>query len=110
MKLNGAQIKKILARAVMSVSGVRVALDTKKAPELRLKSAKLANGKAIQDKEYYSVSTNDFLLAGGDGFREFAEGVDVEDTGILIRDAVAEHIARLGTVSPKLDGRIQISR
>ncbi|MBI4474743.1 MAG: bifunctional metallophosphatase/5'-nucleotidase [Acidobacteria bacterium] len=110
MKLSGAQIKKILGREVMSVSGVRVALDSKKPAGRRLKSVKLENGKPLRDKEYYSVTTNDFLLAGGDGFTEFAEGVEVEDTGILIRDAVAEHIARLGTVEPRLDGRIQVFR
>jgi len=47
---------------------------------------------------------------GGGGYTEFAEGMDVEDTGILVRDALAEHIARLGTVAPRLDGRIQVSR
>jgi hypothetical protein len=47
---------------------------------------------------------------GGDGYTEFADGLDVEDTGILMREAFAEHIARLGTVAPRLDGRIQFSR
>jgi len=49
-------------------------------------------------------------LMGGGGYTEFADGIDVEDTGILMRDALGEHIARLGTVSPYLDGRIQVSR
>jgi hypothetical protein len=47
---------------------------------------------------------------GGDGYTEFADGTSVEDTGIRIRDALAEHIARLGTVAPRLDGRIKFSR
>jgi 2',3'-cyclic-nucleotide 2'-phosphodiesterase (5'-nucleotidase family) len=110
LKLSGAQIKKILSRRVMSVSGVRVSLDGKKPEGRRLKSVKLEDGRPLADKEFYSVATNDFLLSGGDGFTEFAQGVDVEDTGILIRDAVAQHISRLRTVAPRLDGRIQISR
>ena len=73
-------------------------------------SARLTDGTPIRDKDLYTVTTNDFLLMGGDGFTEFADGIDVEDTGIVIRDAVAEHIARLGTVAPRLDGRIQVSR
>lgn len=108
MKLTGAQIKKILGRTVMSVSGVRVKLDPGKPEGKRLVSVRLEDGSPIRDKELYSVTTNDFLLSGGDGFTEFADGIDVEDTGILMRDAVAEHIARLGTVSPRLDGRIQV--
>jgi 5'-nucleotidase / UDP-sugar diphosphatase len=110
MRLSGAQIKRILGRAVMNVSGVRVKIDATKPEGRRLVSAQLADGTPIRDKELYTVTTNDFLLMGGDGFVEFADGIDVEDTGIVMRDAVAEHIARLGTVAPRLDGRIQISR
>ncbi|HYR83740.1 MAG TPA: 5'-nucleotidase C-terminal domain-containing protein [Terriglobia bacterium] len=110
MRLSGAQIKRILGRTVMSVSGVRVKLHVNKPEGKRLLSARLEDGSPIRDKDFYTVTTNDFLLMGGDGFIEFADGVDVEDTGILIRDAVAEHIARIGTVAPRLDGRIQVSR
>ncbi len=110
MRLSGAQIKRILGRTMMSVSGVRVKLDGGKPEGRRLVSVRLDDGTPIRDKDFYTVTTNDFLLKGGDGFTEFAEGIDVEDTGIRIRDALAEHIARLGTVSPHLDGRIQFSR
>lgn len=110
MHLTGAQIKHILGRSVMSVSGVRVKLDASKPERKRLMSVRLADGTPLRDKDLYSVTTNDFLLMGGDGYTEFAEGIDVEDTGILMRDALAEHIAHLGTVSPRLDGRIQVSR
>lgn len=110
MRLNGAQIKRILGRTMLCVSGVRVKLDPAKPEGKRLVSVRLENGTPLRDKDFYTVTTNDYLLMGGDGFTEFAGGADVEDTGILLRDAVAEHIARLGTVSPHLDGRIQFSR
>ncbi len=110
MRLRGAQIKRILGRTVMSVSGVRVKLDPSRPEGKRLISVHLADGSPLRDNEFYSVTTNDFLLMGGDGFTEFADGIDVEDTTIVIRDAVAEHIARLGTIVPRLDGRIQLSR
>jgi 2',3'-cyclic-nucleotide 2'-phosphodiesterase (5'-nucleotidase family) len=110
MRLTGAQIKRILGRSVMSLSGLRVKLDVTKPEGKRLVSARLEDGTPIHDKDFYSVTTNDFLLMGGDGYTEFADGIDVEDTGILMRDALAEHIARLGTVAPYLDGRIQFSR
>ena len=94
----------------MSLSGVRVKLDASKPEGKRLVSARLEDGTPLRDKDLYTVTTNDFLLMGGDGFIEFAGVMDVEDTGILMRDALAEHIARLGTVEPRLDGRIQLSR
>jgi len=110
MRLSGAQIKKILGRSVMSLSGIRVKLDVARPEGKRLISARLEDGTSVRDKDFYSVTTNDYLLMGGGGYTEFADGIDVEDTGILMRDALGEHIARLGTVSPYLDGRIQVSR
>src|SRR5262249_60718861 len=68
MKLNGAQIKRILGRTVMSVSGVRVKLDVTKPEGKRLLSARLDDGTPIRDKDFYTVTTNDFLLMGGDGY------------------------------------------
>jgi 5'-nucleotidase / UDP-sugar diphosphatase len=110
MRLSGAQIKRILGRSVMSVSGLRVKLDVTKPEGKRLVSARLDNGTPIRDKDLYSLTTNDYLLMGGDGYTEFAGGMDVEDTGILMRDALGEYIVRIGTVSPRLDGRIRVSR
>jgi len=110
MLLSGAQIKRVLGQGLLSVSGVRVKLDPAKPEGKKLVSVRLDNGSSLRDKDLYTVTTNDYLLMGGDGFTEFAGGMNVEDTGILMRDAVAEHIARLGTVSPRLDGRIQFSR
>ncbi len=105
MRLSGAQIKRILGRNIMSLSGVRVKLDVTKREGKRLVSARLQNGTPIRDKDFYSVTT-----AGGEGYTEFAGGIDVEDTGILMRDALGEYIARRGIVAPRLDGRIQVSR
>src|SRR5262249_40288183 len=110
MRLSGAQIKRILSRSVMNLSGVRVKLDVTKPAGKRLISARLQDGTPIREKDFYSVTTNDSLLMGDSGYTEFADGLNVEDTGILMRDALAEHIARLGVVTPRLDGRIQVSR
>src|SRR5262245_17617427 len=56
MKLNGAQIKRILGRSVMSLSGVRVKLDVTKPEGKRLVSARLDDGTPIRDKEFYTVT------------------------------------------------------
>src|SRR5438876_7803154 len=57
MRLSGAQIKRILGRNVMSLSGVRVKLDVTKREGKRLISARLQDGTAIRDKDFYTVTT-----------------------------------------------------
>jgi len=101
MKLTGAQIKEILGRGLMNVSGIRVKFDAKKPAGRRLVSATLSDGKPLRDSDLYTVSTTD-------GFEDFRHGVDVRDTGLLIREAVSEHIRTVRTLIPHLDGRIQV--
>ena len=48
------------------------------------------------------------MLAGGDGYTEFAKGRDVRDTGIRLRDEVSEYIAEKKTLTPLIDNRMQI--
>ena len=112
LRLTGSQIKKTLERGlvptvgIVSISGLRVHFDLNKRPGERVVSAILLDGTPMEDSQVYSVSTNDFLLIGGDGYAEFANGKDIVDTGIFLRDAMVEFIKASGTISPKLDGRI----
>ena len=112
LRLTGSQIKKTLERGlvptvgIVSISGLRVHFDLNKRPGERVVSAILLDGTPIEDSQLYSVSTNDFLLIGGDGYAEFANGKDIVDTGVFLRDAMVEYIKASGTISPKLDGRI----
>jgi 2',3'-cyclic-nucleotide 2'-phosphodiesterase (5'-nucleotidase family) len=112
LKLSGAQIKRTLERGLVptvgiaSLSGLRVHFDLNRRPGERVVSAILLDGTPIEDSELYSVSTNDFLLVGGDGYAEFARGKEIVDTGVFLRDAMVEYIKAAGTITPKLDGRI----
>ena len=72
-------------------------------------SALLLDGTPLEDSKLYSVATNDFVLAGGDGFDEFARGTDIMDSGIYLRDVFVEYIKARGTISPRVDGRIVIN-
>jgi 5'-nucleotidase/UDP-sugar diphosphatase len=101
MKLTGAQIKQILSRGVMDVSGLRVKYNIRKPAGKRLVSAKLADGKPLRDADLYTVTTTD-------GLDDLWQGMDFQETGILLREAVTEHIRSVGTIIPKLDGRIQV--
>jgi 5'-nucleotidase / UDP-sugar diphosphatase len=114
MKLTGAQLKKTLERGLIStvgilaISGIRVQFDRAKPAGEQVVSAHLADGAALDDSKLYSVTTNDFVLAGGDGYTEFAKGTDIVDTGIFLRDVLVDYIKARRTLSPRLDGRIVV--
>src|SRR5207245_1918677 len=115
LKLTGAQLKKTLERGLISsigivaVSGIRVQFDTKKTDGQRVVSLSLTDGTPVDDSKLYSITTNDFVLAGGDGFTELANGTDPMDTGILLRDVLVDYIRARRVLSPLLDGRIIVN-
>jgi 5'-nucleotidase len=91
---------------MVSLSGLRVHFDLTKPPGERVVSAILLDGTSLDDAKLYSVTTNDFVLAGGDGYSEFAKGTDIVDTGVFLRDVLVDYIKAKTIVSPIIDGRI----
>jgi 2',3'-cyclic-nucleotide 2'-phosphodiesterase / 3'-nucleotidase / 5'-nucleotidase len=114
LKMTGAQLKKTLERGLVesvgmvAVSGLRVQFDPSKPAGQQVVSAALLNGNKIEDSKLYTVSTNDFVLAGGDGFTEFANGTDIVNTDIILRDVFVDYIKTHRMISPQLDGRIVV--
>jgi len=112
LKLTGAQLKKTLERGLVSsigmvaISGIRVQFDTKNPAGDQVASLLLTDGTPVDDSKLYSITTNDFVLAGGDGFTEFAKGTDIRNTGILLRDVLVDYIKARRVLSPVLDERI----
>ena len=115
LKLTGAQVKKTLERGLLNtvglaaVSGLRVHLDRTKPQGQQVVSATLLDGTAVDDSKLYSVATNDFILAGGDGYTEIANGTDIIDSGIYLRDVLVDYIKTQVTIVPKLDGRVVVN-
>jgi 2',3'-cyclic-nucleotide 2'-phosphodiesterase (5'-nucleotidase family) len=115
LKLTGAQLRKTLERGLTStvglpaVSGLRVQFDRSKPQGQQVVHAVLLDGSALEDSRLYSVTTNDFVLAGGDGYDEFAKGTDIIDSGIFLRDVLVEYVKIHRIISPKLDGRIVVN-
>ena len=109
LKLSGAQLKKTFEHGLLTtvgmvaVSGVRLQFDRNK-----LISAVMPDGRAMDDATLYTVTTNDFVVAGGDDFNEFAKGTNIVNTGISLRDVLVDYIKAHRTLSPKLDGRIEV--
>jgi 5'-nucleotidase/UDP-sugar diphosphatase len=110
LKLTGTQLKRTLAVALTAVSGVRVVYDLSKPKNERLVSLTLADGSPVFDSATYTVTVNDFMLAGGDDYTELARGTEILDTRIPLRDTLSEYISSKKTISPQVDGRIEIRR
>ena len=108
MNLTGLQLKQLLNRRVLAVSGVRVSWDSTRPRGSQLLSVTLPGGQPIQDAAEYSVASNDFMAAGGDGLLELTQGTSTRDTGILLRDAIASYLRKHPVVTAATDGRVTI--
>lgn len=112
LRVTGAQLKKTLERGlvttvgIVAVSGLRVQFDVKKPSGQQVISAILLDGRPVDDSKLYSLTTNDFVLAGGDGFSELAKGTDIVDTGVFLRDVFVDYIKNRHLLTPLMDGRI----
>lgn len=62
---------------------------------------------AIDPEATYGVVTNNFVRAGGDGYKMFAaEGMNAYDFGPDLADVTADYLAKNAPYKPYLDGRI----
>jgi 5'-nucleotidase/UDP-sugar diphosphatase len=80
-------------------------------------------GKPLAADREYKVATNDFLAAGGDGYKAFGDAVKsskdytviggamkgdklvYSDSGRWLRDVVIEYIKGKRIISPSIEGR-----
>jgi 2',3'-cyclic-nucleotide 2'-phosphodiesterase (5'-nucleotidase family) len=134
IKLTGRQIRDTLEHGVSAieeeegrfpqVSGLIFIYDRKGPKGKRIKEVFIAGKPLVADKEY-TVATNDFLAAGGDGYKAFGDSVKssedyaviggamkgeklvYSDSGRWLRDVVMDYIKTQQTVSPKVEGRIK---
>ena len=89
------------------VSGLKVVWNPKAAPMHRVTSV-MVDGKPLDPAKVYKVATNDYMLAGGDGYTALGGGkVLVNKTaGSLMANDVMAYIQKTGHVTEKVDGRI----
>jgi 2',3'-cyclic-nucleotide 2'-phosphodiesterase (5'-nucleotidase family) len=93
--------------AFLQVSGITYEVDPNAPPGGRIINAKVGDSRLSMSK-YYTVATNDFIAAGGDGYDTFLNAKLVAETGIMLRDVVVDHILEQGTVEEPEGGRIII--
>jgi len=105
------------------VSGLNLRYSPKEKTGLRVKKVSIA-GEPIDLSKEYIVATNDFLAAGGDGYKAFGEAIKTSrdfaivggmmkgekvvysDSGRWLRDVAIEYIKEKGSVAPRIEGRI----
>lgn len=137
IKLTGRQIKEALEHGVSAIeknegrfpqiSGISFEYD----PEARIGERIISiyiNGESIDMGKEYSVATNDFIVAGGDGYKVFGEALKsskdfsitggaikseklvYNEPGKWLRDVVVDYIIKKGVILPSKEGRIIIKK
>lgn len=111
VKLKGREIRKALNEGLkadpmsnpgsfMQVSGIRYKIESRTAADITI------GGKPLDDYEIYEIIINSYLSTS-DEFPMFQKAENKIDTGVTARDIVIEAIKTMGTIDPKLDGRIE---
>ncbi len=87
------------------VAGMSFTWDPDAAPGSRV-SGVMVGGSPIDPSATYGVVTNNYVRNGGDGYKMFSDADDAYDFGPNLADVLAEYMAAVGPVAPKLEGRI----
>ncbi len=129
LKVSGQEIKNIFEYGVSDpdqtggrfpqVSGVTVSYNPANPAGQKVTDIKIGNCPLRMDA-YYTLTTNDFLAAGGDGYNVFRTIMESEedgspqsrrvilfDSGRDIRDVVRDYIKAKKMISAKVEGRIR---
>ncbi|HOJ85786.1 MAG: bifunctional metallophosphatase/5'-nucleotidase [Elusimicrobiales bacterium] len=96
LKMKGSLIYELIKdnlrqdRTAMHISGITVKykLIDGKVSEIKIEK----DGKPLEPEKEYTVATNNYLTSGGSGGRAFSKASEVNDTLILVRDAMIEWI------------------
>jgi 5'-nucleotidase/UDP-sugar diphosphatase len=87
--------------AFLQTSGLKWTINQGKPENVMVEDAPIDLDKT------YSVVTNSFMAAGGDGYK-MLKGLPQSDTGFVDADALREYVMALGKVEPKVEGRLTI--
>ena len=136
IKLTGKQIRETLEYGVSSdaekpgrfpqVSGLSFTYNPRAPVGSRVKDVTIG-GRPLDPQQEYTVATNDFLAAGGDGYQAFGEALRssrdfssiggtltgeklvYNDASRWLRDVVIDQIRNQKKVAPQVEGRIKQS-
>ena len=112
VEMTGEQVMKVLEYGIMNdrigmvqYSGLKVSYNSTAPPGARITSVTMSDGTPLHMDKTYKVVTNDFMAAGGDGFTMFKAGKNLHDSGIPVRDILADTIRKLKIIDFSGDDR-----
>jgi 5'-nucleotidase len=96
------------------VSGMRYTYDPAQPALSRIVALEILNSDGVtyapvDPTRRYSLTTNDFIRRGGDGYQVFADrGIDPVDTVIFFDDVLLDYAREFAPLDPQLEGRISV--
>jgi 5'-nucleotidase/UDP-sugar diphosphatase len=112
LEMTGAEVKQLLEQAAaktgfLHVSGLKYAVDPNR-PE----GSRVTLRTPLEDARTYKVAVNNFMAQGGDGLTLLANRPGTRETGIVMREALADFIrteTRAGRkISARVEGRVEM--
>jgi 5'-nucleotidase/UDP-sugar diphosphatase len=119
VRMSGAAIRAALENGVSQVEGLGGRFPqvsgltftyTRGRPAGSRIVAVTIGGRPLEPEALYTVATNDFMLAGGDGYTTIkaAEVIINAAGGPIMATAVAQAIQQAGTIAPRVESRITV--
>lgn len=109
LQLTGVQMEaladQIAARGGHPVAGLTFRMEGREPDAIQVQ----VDGAAVEPGRTYWLVTADFVANGGDGFTTLEDPIAREDLGVLVRDAITEHVRELGTLRATPPGRIRMA-
>jgi 2',3'-cyclic-nucleotide 2'-phosphodiesterase (5'-nucleotidase family) len=108
LTLSGSQVEELCHQMAEKrgepVSGFSFRISTEDGE--RIAQDILIGGQPLDQAGEYRLVTNDYMASGGDSFEVLLIPVSRQDLPILLRDAFIDYVRELGTIEPRLEGRI----
>lgn len=106
---NGFSQARQLAGRFPQLSGLVVEVDMSAPPGSRVLSVTIG-GRPLDAFATYTLATNDFVARGGDGYTALADAKSLINPidAQLMAGQVIDYIAKAGTISPGVEGRILV--
>ncbi len=110
--MKGAQLRKLIeskisrGRSGLAIGGGKIVFEKNRPDGDKITSFSIA-GKPLQPDAIYKVAMSDYLAEGNSGLSSLADipEEDIDRTGIIMRTAVRDYVARHTPLKIKLDGR-----
>lgn len=114
LRLTGSQLRTAIEHVLRrgapgaQVSGLVAEYDPEAPAGERVRAMRLASGEPINDTATYTVTANNFMAEGGDGFAILMQASERDDTGIVDLDALTAYLESLPQpVAPPVDTRLR---